>query len=1262
MTMAQELEGAASTGSAALVREILLRHGREGAEADGFLQDALARTAYEGRALAVANLLEAGVKPSVPDRLGQTPLHWAARRGHEEVARKLLEHGALVSERSQDGATPLHLAAEGDSAALVQLLLARRAEVAAETHAGRTALHAAAEGGSTAALAILLEDPASLASLESANKRGEAPLVCAAARGHAAVIESLLCARAEPDRRDQWGQAALHRAAAGGHVSATRLLICLGRADVNATERDGATALHTAAERGHMQVLDQLLANGADPSARTSNGRTALHAASERGRLDVVSALLLGRADANARTDEARSVLACAAGRGHAAVMQQLLEHGANPWAADSIGQTPLHAAAVSGDAEAVGILVAKGARLDDKDVQGRTPAAAAAACHQEAALRQLLRCGSVVPESAMAIPAMAALVSELEHEMQIEREQQQEMEWQWEQAELREYELQAECEPQQETGHSGGAICDATSSSPSKMHSHLSPWDDDDQSDAGLPPRPVRDDTTKWEHETEVLVAASRSDQPSSAASGSASYRDCGDIVVATDAISEGERNNGTEPAAFAPHSARSSSAVGGNRPSCVGSGCRCATIDTTEEHRLLHKLPSVATWFGRLPLPRAAFEDGNVAGRLAKFYALRNGSARQARAVVLSAIERGAPLLSIGRVTVEEEALAWENFQAMPLEAASSEEIKLDRVRADMASSHGCPITSGPPTIYGPGGVAGTVWENQRWSEASSGPGGCASTGIWNTGTTMSSPVGSSAGLEGQPPGDGDRVEVLGTMPQGLPSLTEAAANLAAQARSLDELGELWKQLLAAGDELGAAEAAEQAAAPLLEENRECQGTASVSPPACLRDGFLSFLLGKGNDNIAIAWRRHFDTDGDDRVDFLEFSDKLNTLGGYSGDVLQLWHALAGNDQAATVTGQGPMARSYLSLEVLDPDNAMLLDIFGRWCANLGGPSKLFSALDKEGRRWVQAPDFVGGLRELGLYEEPGLPVALRSEERFLACLYPLIDQWCRGGVSEESLFFLEKDPERRRQLRRDVARAARACEKGGPVRSAATHLLGNLARKSTRLGRQDWKRAEKNLDRHLGPPPDLPDAATLAALEAQARRDRERARQAAFRRGGHHCSVSTPDLHNGAGLGVPPRSLEVEGDNGTERCSSEASAKRALSSKLPVLGLGGRRASGGDIEAGDTEVREMTPGRQRQNMRRLYNQQLASQLPSIKATLQTGKPRPPVALPVLGVGATKGIGRRQLDTALGPRCEDFLSAGSSRGLFEHYYNRMG
>ena len=102
-------------------------------------------------------LLERGADPSVKDKNGSTPLHFAARRGNEEIVKVLLEHPKVcVNVIDGSGKTPLHLACSEGHKKICQLLLNYGADIKAITAGKTTPLHNAILNGHTEVARMIL--------------------------------------------------------------------------------------------------------------------------------------------------------------------------------------------------------------------------------------------------------------------------------------------------------------------------------------------------------------------------------------------------------------------------------------------------------------------------------------------------------------------------------------------------------------------------------------------------------------------------------------------------------------------------------------------------------------------------------------------------------------------------------------------------------------------------------------------------------------------------------------------------------------------------------------------------------------------------------------------------------------------------------------------------------------------------------------------------------------------------------------------------
>lgn len=126
--------------------------------------------------------------------------------------------------------------------------------------------------------------------VEATNPAGENALMIAALRGHEDIVRALLRRGAQVNRP---GWTPLHYAASGKTEAAlpiTRLLLD-HHAYLDAESPNGTTPLMMAALYGRSEVVDLLLAEGADATVRNQQGLDALDFARRSGREHVVQRL-----------------------------------------------------------------------------------------------------------------------------------------------------------------------------------------------------------------------------------------------------------------------------------------------------------------------------------------------------------------------------------------------------------------------------------------------------------------------------------------------------------------------------------------------------------------------------------------------------------------------------------------------------------------------------------------------------------------------------------------------------------------------------------------------------------------------------------------------------------------------------------------------------------------------------------------------------------------------------------------------------------
>lgn len=225
-----------------------------------------------------ADLLAKGASVAARNARGATPLSVAAAHGARDVAAYFLKSGAQIDSRDLSGATPLLAAASAERRRLAADLIAAGADPDAVDKQGLTALAAAAFNGDGRLVKILLD---ASVTVDREDRSGKVALIYASGRAYTDIVAQLLDAGADAD--GVWGHDLTPLMWAAGHandapatdgVATAKLLLDAG-ADVARRDDRGRDALMTAAARGHGDMIEFLLANGADPNRTDNSGNTA---------------------------------------------------------------------------------------------------------------------------------------------------------------------------------------------------------------------------------------------------------------------------------------------------------------------------------------------------------------------------------------------------------------------------------------------------------------------------------------------------------------------------------------------------------------------------------------------------------------------------------------------------------------------------------------------------------------------------------------------------------------------------------------------------------------------------------------------------------------------------------------------------------------------------------------------------------------------------------------------------------------------------
>lgn len=144
------------------------------------------------------------------------------------------------------------------------------------------------------------------------------------------------------------------------------LLDAKPRPDVNQRALDGTTALHWAVYHDDVELIDRLLAAGADPNAKNDYGSTPMSEAAVRGNVDVMRKLLKRGADVESPNADGQTALMIVARTNNVDAARLLVRHGADVNAREKWrGQTALMWAAAEARPDMVRYLISCGADVN---------------------------------------------------------------------------------------------------------------------------------------------------------------------------------------------------------------------------------------------------------------------------------------------------------------------------------------------------------------------------------------------------------------------------------------------------------------------------------------------------------------------------------------------------------------------------------------------------------------------------------------------------------------------------------------------------------------------------------------------------------------------------------------------------------------------------------------------------------------------------------------------------------------------------------
>ena len=225
------------------------------------------------------------------DDTGYTPLHHACEQGHGKVAKLLIDEGGDVNKPTfRRGRTPLHYACMEGHLGIVKLLEAKGADMKKKAEKGGTPMHYAAAAGCLAIVEYL--HSLGLA-INTRDQDGATPLHSAAGQGHWPVVQYLHGRGLSLGQQSRSGMTPLHYAVLRNQKEVATFLTSVANVDsfIDFQADEGSTALHFAASLGYQELVEVLLAAGADATITNKKGATPLARAQQKKHDAIVTLL-----------------------------------------------------------------------------------------------------------------------------------------------------------------------------------------------------------------------------------------------------------------------------------------------------------------------------------------------------------------------------------------------------------------------------------------------------------------------------------------------------------------------------------------------------------------------------------------------------------------------------------------------------------------------------------------------------------------------------------------------------------------------------------------------------------------------------------------------------------------------------------------------------------------------------------------------------------------------------------------------------------
>jgi ankyrin repeat protein len=240
---------------------------------------------------AVKLLIKAGADLNLKENHYNTPLHTACSVGDIELVKTLIEHKAKLNEENDHWMSALSLAIEQNHTEIAEFLIKSQVQLNTVNHYHHTPLHLAILDKNEKIAKLLIKKNKSLLNMGDEAKRS--PLAYACYRSDPSIVKMLVEQGAHLKARDDEGGHALHVAAKVGNLEILAFLLPkYSREALNGKNSLGETPLFIAAHVGKCEVVEKLIARGANIDEQNKKHETPLMRAIENRHLNIVRLLI----------------------------------------------------------------------------------------------------------------------------------------------------------------------------------------------------------------------------------------------------------------------------------------------------------------------------------------------------------------------------------------------------------------------------------------------------------------------------------------------------------------------------------------------------------------------------------------------------------------------------------------------------------------------------------------------------------------------------------------------------------------------------------------------------------------------------------------------------------------------------------------------------------------------------------------------------------------------------------------------------------